>query len=432
MKKTIHIISLILLSNFLFGQSSKVSVINFVNNSFHLSIKNRDKLDSLIKEIKGNNNIKTIDIIGYTDNKGNYSTNLNLSKNRANEVKKYLTKFGVNNTLLLSKYLGSNLPISKNDNEVGKAKNRRVEIIVHYKTEKNKSLATVKSLNTFQCVNYNGLFKQLFKFNQNNEIKIVGKEGTKLVFNAGSFVDSLGNLITGEIEFTLYEVYRKSDMLISNLQTVSNNNLLETSGMFSINAFSKGKKAYLKSGVDYQIEIPSKNHDKKVMVFYGDTLKGNINWIQDTLKNEPQIIINDLNYRLYQKGGNYSLDYLDSNTNKIYNQFKASKLGWINCDRFVNVKNKTNLKVSVKESSINLFLVFSGINSIMNANFIDRTMFSNLPIGYQVSLIGLLQTNEGYFFGKKYITIEKDMEVNLTIDKYTEKEFDSFMEKLNQ
>ncbi|MFA9212890.1 MAG: OmpA family protein [Candidatus Methylacidiphilales bacterium] len=431
MKNTSLLITLLLASNFLFAQNSSLSIINFENNSFQLAEKNSYKLDSLIKEIKANNNIKGVDIIGYTDNKGNYLSNHNLSKNRAESVLKYLVKAGIDNKLLLAKYLGSKAPVSKNDNEVGMAKNRRVEIIIHYKKEISENLSKTNHHNTFQCINYKNLDKQQFKFKQNNEIKIVGKEGTKIIFSAASFVDSMGNLITEELEFTLYEVYKISDMLLSNLQTMSNDNLLETSGMFSINAFSRGKKAYLKSGMNYQFEIPTKNSDKNVKVFYGDTSKRNINWIQDTLNIKPQPQLDDLTVNLFGRDSTM-YDYSDRIDYRIYNQFKGANLGWINCDRFVNVKNKTNLKVNIKDSTIKLFLVFTKINSVMYASYFDRTVFSNLPVGYQVTLLGILETNEGYVFGKKNFTIEKNMEVDLTIDNYSKEEFDSFISKLNQ
>jgi outer membrane protein OmpA-like peptidoglycan-associated protein len=84
------------------------------------------ELDNLIIFLKENIETK-IDIIGYTDNRGNDSYNINLSKQRADEVKKYLISKGINETRLTTIGKGKANPIVNNDTEENRAKNRRVE-----------------------------------------------------------------------------------------------------------------------------------------------------------------------------------------------------------------------------------------------------------------------------------------------------------------
>ena len=71
-----------------------------------------------------------IQISGYTDNTGNAQDNIVLSEARANAVKKYLTDKGIDNKRIIAKGYGSNNPKASNDNAEGRAKNRRVEIMV--------------------------------------------------------------------------------------------------------------------------------------------------------------------------------------------------------------------------------------------------------------------------------------------------------------
>jgi len=64
---------------------------------------------------------------GYTDNVGKASTNLKLSRERANAVKDYLVKKGIADTRISSKGFGRAHPVASNKTNAGRAKNRRVE-----------------------------------------------------------------------------------------------------------------------------------------------------------------------------------------------------------------------------------------------------------------------------------------------------------------
>lgn len=68
-------------------------------------------------------------IIGYTDNVGNSESNVALSKGRANSVVQYLTNRGIDSDRFqLVDGKGDANPVADNSTEIGKAKNRRVEI----------------------------------------------------------------------------------------------------------------------------------------------------------------------------------------------------------------------------------------------------------------------------------------------------------------
>jgi outer membrane protein OmpA-like peptidoglycan-associated protein len=71
-----------------------------------------------------------ISVAGHTDNTGDPSANLRLSAQRAAAVKRALVGQGVAAARVADEGFGSERPIASNDSEGGRAKNRRVELVV--------------------------------------------------------------------------------------------------------------------------------------------------------------------------------------------------------------------------------------------------------------------------------------------------------------
>jgi peptidoglycan-binding protein ArfA len=71
-----------------------------------------------------------VTINGYTDNSGAEGISIPLSSQRAQTVADFLVAHGVVAAQLVVKGLGSVNPVAPNDTVEGRAKNRRVEIVV--------------------------------------------------------------------------------------------------------------------------------------------------------------------------------------------------------------------------------------------------------------------------------------------------------------
>jgi outer membrane protein OmpA-like peptidoglycan-associated protein len=69
-------------------------------------------------------------VVGHTDNQGALDMNMDLSKRRADSVVQALSgKYAVATTRLKALGDGPSAPVASNDNEEGRAKNRRVELV---------------------------------------------------------------------------------------------------------------------------------------------------------------------------------------------------------------------------------------------------------------------------------------------------------------
>ncbi len=73
-----------------------------------------------------------IQLVGHTDNWGSHDYNVDLSKKRSESVAKQLVDLGVPENLVAINFMGEVLPISTNNSEMGRARNRRVEVYLIY------------------------------------------------------------------------------------------------------------------------------------------------------------------------------------------------------------------------------------------------------------------------------------------------------------
>ncbi|MDO4997634.1 MAG: OmpA family protein [Neisseria sp.] len=106
------------------------SAVTFATNSASLSSQAQDSLNKAAETLVQYPET-TITIAGHTDSTGSDSINQPLSENRARSVAGYLTTRGVASSRLSTIGYGSRQPIASNDNETGRAQNRRVEILIN-------------------------------------------------------------------------------------------------------------------------------------------------------------------------------------------------------------------------------------------------------------------------------------------------------------
>lgn len=103
----------------------------FITGSAKLSSKSFKALDEVAKIMADDQNLKLV-IEGHTDNVGKADYNKGLSDQRANSVKDYLVKKGVDESRLSAEGFGLERPVADNKTAAGRAKNRRVEMKLNY------------------------------------------------------------------------------------------------------------------------------------------------------------------------------------------------------------------------------------------------------------------------------------------------------------
>ncbi len=409
MTKTITtlFISLCLTIHFSFGQQPDKETVYFDYDTYQLNENAKIALVKLSEEIKENQPLQII-ITGHTDADGSNEYNLELSKKRTLTVLEYLTSNGINSNKIKIEFFGENQPIAQNDNSEGKQLNRRVEIYT-----KNKEFV-IGNL-------WEKLHKkpQSFQRTPNEDIVIKGSEGTIIKIPKKALVRNNGETARGEVTIALTEYYKKSDMVSSNLHTMSNTEILETAGMINIEATSNTEKLKLKKGAAIQIEFNSQKDMEGMETFIGEMSNGQLNWVPQ----RPLIEIPNTDVIFAEESIPRDTASIITKVRKVDKLILSSyELGWINCDRFREFTNKTDLKINIDSKfEPHVRLVFKDINSIMPPNYSKekKIIFESIPVGQQATLVAFSLVNEETYFVSKDIIIRPNQKEELTLVKTT-------------
>ena len=111
------------------GSTFVLKELYFDRSTANLLESSYPELKRLLEVMQDNSEMK-IELSGHTDNQGNSSLNLELSRQRAEMVKQYLVENGIKNRRVETKGYGASRPVASNATEESRKLNRRVEVLV--------------------------------------------------------------------------------------------------------------------------------------------------------------------------------------------------------------------------------------------------------------------------------------------------------------
>lgn len=104
----------------------EMNEVNFDFNSTELNLETKNYVDNIFRLLNAIPEI-VLHISGHTDNIGDSSVNIDLSRKRALVIYDYLILRGISEKRMTHEGFGAQRPIASNSNELGRSKNRRVE-----------------------------------------------------------------------------------------------------------------------------------------------------------------------------------------------------------------------------------------------------------------------------------------------------------------
>lgn len=278
-------------------------------------------------------------IQGHTDNVGDSNYNIELARSRALEVKKRLNIAGLSNENIRINALGEEQPIASNLYHEGRRQNRRVEIILspsstlNYQAPEQKRRAFLQSLKLPAA--------QFTLKNCQKEQYIQTEQGTQIHIPKDAFDVPEGTVV----QLHIIEAYKKSDMILHNLNTMSNGKRLVSGGMLKIEAHTADKiPVHLQPNKTLSVNVPSQSPNSNMQLFYADTSAAAINWV-----NPEPLIVRTTPVSVASSLYDYLPTQYDSRT---YNKFGRLSSRQISAKRSLPYKNKGASKP--KDESLDL------------------------------------------------------------------------------
>ncbi len=147
---------------------------------------------------------------------------------------------------------------------------------------------------------------QVFNITADKDTVIETKGGIILTIPANAFLNNNSN-VSGNVELEIKEALTPLDIMKAGLSTTSNGQLLETGGMFYINARQNNTYLSIAKNKGIYTSIPDNNPGKKMMLFDGKRMEnGQINWVN------PKSFESKLNTVDILKLNFYPPNFLDS------------------------------------------------------------------------------------------------------------------------
>ena len=135
------------------------------------------------------------------------------------------------------------------------------------KSDKNED----KYLNYNRTYNERNINTQLFYIDNSIDNIVKGQNGTKLIIPKNSFQSINDSLDQKNIRIELKEITQKSDFVIGNFSTITENReFLETGGMIYLQAYSNGEELILKNGSSIKVAIPTDSLLNGMSIFEGE------------------------------------------------------------------------------------------------------------------------------------------------------------------
>ena len=266
----------------------------------------------------------------------------------------------------------------------------------------------------------NGAPTQIFTLDASAGGVIIGLEGTKITFPANAFQNANGALVTGSVSVSLREIYKKSDMILSNVTTIDGDGLaLNSGGMFFLKVNQGVDELFMANGKNYTAEMPSTNPDPAMSAYVGmtDVARG-LFWIEADSA---------------WGGNSYNASLV---VTASYYLWSSNYFGWANGDYVFG--NGSYIKLTMNgtddqmEYGTAAFLVFKNNGIIKPYPALNGFDYPFVPVDSAVTLVAVGLKDNVLYNAIVPITLgDSDQTMNFTLQPTTMDAFKTAIDALN-
>ena len=251
-------------------------------------------------------------------------------------------------------------------------------------------------------------------------------DGTKITFPAGSLTKG-GVAVTGNVTVEVYEVLKRSAILLSGANTNHSSGApLASDGFIFIDVKSNGQSVDQNLAVPVKISVPAKREGVTQL------------WLGVDQENKPLIAAagNQMAWEAPKPAN--GVGQREVSATQAAFTFDFGNLGWINCDVFYNYSNpKTTVTVDVANNpgtfasfrgfSGETFVFFCAKGSNVAAQLYTpdgtgkvKSYDNMMPIGSEGRMLSFSIKDGKFYYASEEITISANQNITLTLSETTE------------
>lgn len=297
--------------------------------------------------------------------------------------------------------------------------------------------------------------KVLNKNDTSNQVvkSFINSEGCTFLLKSGNIIEfksmSFEGFRSDKITVCIQEFNSKFDFVKYGVTAQGDKGMLETQGMYFVQAFSNGQKIKLRPRVSYTLKIKDGKSDVPFYSFYGKESNGQLTWVKNAQQKFTSKELGEIKNENVQEEEEYNgEEEFEGNNTFIQGVYSSSLsyelgdyligefsgLGWINCDRFYNEEETITMKFSIdggdSDTPYSVYLIFKDINSVLPIYKITNGTYQTpkIPKGAKATLLAIKVTDKSENkLAFQDITIDENTVVNLKSSVIKKANLDAYM-----
>lgn len=302
--------------------------------------------------------------------------------------------------------------------------------------------------------------KVLNKNDTSNQVvkSFINSEGCTFLLKSGNIIEfksmSFEGFRSDKVTVRIQEFNSKFDFVKYGVTAQGDKGMLETQGMYFVEAFSNGQKIKLRPRVSYTLKIKDGKSDVPFYSFYGKETNGQLTWTKNSQQKFHSVSPeenngNSIDEEEYNSGSTevVGIEYVEDNYGELVGVYiretlrlgnhlvgQFSGLGWINCDRFYDAEETITMKFSIDEGDsdtpYSVYLIFKDINSVLPIYKITNGTYQTpkIPKGAKATLLAIKVTDKSENkLAFQDITIDENTVVNLKSSVIKKANLDAYM-----
>lgn len=263
-----------------FGQSQFEAKIYYPSAQSHLIKTHKAAIQNVLDSLPLDSNYQIV-IRAYSDSIGKKEHNKILSQQRANGVFNFLKSKNVLAKNVKMEFYGEDRNFR--DSEFLKPELDRLAVVTLILPKKDEVWEAYMGPRLRNFYKNSNIEEDVFLIHTDSDTTIRCSGGTLLKIKKNSLIQNNIQLKNQVVEFRIKEVFSKSEMILENLSTTSNDRILESAGMLRIVATLNEVEVKVLPEKPITIFMPSKTSPLDFKLFEGnrESPDSSINWFID-------------------------------------------------------------------------------------------------------------------------------------------------------